>query len=498
MKKSVSISAIVIISGLVLYGCRNPGSVSLSVDKPNVLFISVDDLNDWSGCLGNYPHVSTPHIDGLATRGIIFKNAHCQAPICAPSRASVYTGINPHSTGIYYQLHDKEIRLSSGIAAEAVYLPDFFEKSGYKSFGVGKLFHDGDAAGVYDVYGGIFPEMGFGPKPDERIHYDPRWFSETRGTATDWGPLDMDDSEMSDYKIAEWAIEILDQDHEAPFFLSVGFIRPHVPWHVPLKWYEMFPVEEMILPPYRPDDLDDVPEISRRIHEMPAMPDTEWLIKENLWGSMIQSYLACMAFMDHQVGKVLRALEKSKYADNTVIVLWSDHGYHLGEKGRTCKHSLWYRSTHIPLIFAGPGISPGTSSDAQVGLIDMYPTLTELCGLEDNDANEGHSLVPLIRDPRLEWEHPVYTSYGYKNISIYREKYHYIHYSNGEAELYDLEQDPNEWENLANHPEFKEVIEEFDAQLPAENAAVSPYSIMRVNDYVDSLLSAYKAAGPLQ
>ncbi len=127
----------------------------------------MDDLNDWSGCLGNYPHVSTPHIDGLASRGIIFKNAHCQAPICAPSRASVYTGINPHSTGIYYQLHDKEIRLSSGIAAEAVYLPDFFEESGYKSFGVGKLFHDGDAAGVYDVYGGIFPEMGFGPKPDE-------------------------------------------------------------------------------------------------------------------------------------------------------------------------------------------------------------------------------------------------------------------------------------------------------------------------------------------
>ncbi len=177
-----------------------------------------------------------------------------------------------------------------------------------------------------------------------------------------------------------------------------------------------FPVEEMVLPPYRPDDLDDVPEISKRIHEMPAMPNTEWLIEENQWRSMIQSYLACMAFMDDQVGKVLRALEKSKYAENTVVVLWSDHGYHLGEKGRTCKHSLWYRSTHVPLIFAGPGISPGTSSDAQVGLIDMYPTLTELCGLEDNDANEGHSLVPLIRNPRLEWEHPVYTSYGYRTF----------------------------------------------------------------------------------
>ena len=494
MNKTVIIIALAFIAGMVLYGCRNSGSESIIVEKPNVLFISVDDLNDWSGCMASFPHASTPNIDGLASRGIIFKNAHCQAPICAPSRASVYTGINPHSTGIYYQLHDKEIRMTGGIAAEAVYLPDFFEESGYKSFGVGKLFHDGDAAGVYDVYGGIFPEMGFGPKPDERMNYDPRWFSETRGTATDWGPLDMDDSEMSDYKIAEWASEILDREHEAPFFLSVGFIRPHVPWHVPGKWFEMFPLEDIVLPPYRPDDLDDVPEISKRIHEMPAMPNTGWLIEEKQWRPMIQSYLACMAFMDDQVGKVLHALENSKYAENTVVVLWSDHGYHLGEKGRTCKHSLWQRSTHVPLIFAGPGIPRGKSCNAQVGLIDMYPTLTALCGIEENKANEGHSLLPLIRNPRLEWDYPVYTSYGYQNISIYLENFHYIHYSNGAAELYDLERDPNEWENLASHLEFKEVIEKFHKELPAENAAVSPYSVMRVNDYVDSLVSAHRAA----
>lgn len=494
INRSLSLCAICLITGILLPECKNPGSGSQIPDRPNVVFISVDDLNDWSGCLGNHPHVSTPHIDGLATRGILFRNAHCQAPICAPSRASVYTGMNPHSTGIYYQQHDREIRMSSTPAAEAVYLPDFFESFGYKSFGVGKLFHDGDAAGVYDVYGGVFPEMRFGPKPEERVHYDPRWFSETRGTATDWGPMDMDDSEMSDYKIAEWAVQVLGQDHQAPFFLSVGFIRPHVPWHVPSKWVEMFPLEEMVLPPYHPDDLDDVPEISRRIHEMPAMPHTEWLIKEELWESMIQSYLACMAFMDHQVGKVLHALEESKYAENTVVVLWSDHGYHLGEKGRTCKHSLWHRSTHVPLIFAGPGIPRDTFCNAQVGLIDMYPTLTEWCGLEENRANEGHSLAPLIRNPGMKWEHPVYTSYGYQNMSLYLGDYHYIHYLNGATELYDLDVDPNEWTNLANDPQYKRVIEEFEQALPSEYAAVSPYSVMRVNDYVDSILAVQISA----
>ena len=475
----------------MLLGCRNPGSNNPPSDQANILFISIDDLNDWSPCLENHPGVLTPNIDRLANKGMIFKNAHCQAPICAPSRASVYTGMHPHSTGIYFQQHDNEIKKSSGTAAGAVFLPDYFEAAGYKTFGVGKLLHDGDAAGIYEMYGGIFPQMKFGPKPDERVNYDPRWFTEIWGTATDWGPLDMHDSAMSDYKIAEWAEEILNQEHASPFFLSAGFIRPHVPWHVPQKWFDMFPLEEIVLPPYLPHDLDDVPEISKRIHEMPAMPATEWLINENKWKPMIQSYLACMAFVDHQVGKVLDALENSKHADNTIVVLWSDHGYHLGEKNRTCKHSLWNRSTHVPLIFAGPGIEPGSSCDAQAGLIDIYPTLVELCGLEQNPENEGHSLVPLIQDPYLQWDYPVYTSYGYQNISIYLNHLHYIHYSDGAAELYDLSQDPNEWTNLVNDPDYQESIDAFREHLPVAYEKPSPFSVMRANNYIDSLVASY-------
>lgn len=459
-----------------------------SPEKPNVLFISIDDLNDWSACLGNHPGVKTPNIDRLASKGILFSNAHCQAPICGPSRASIYTGMHPHSTGVYYQLHDTEIKKSSSKAESAIYMPDYFEKFGYKTLGVGKLFHNGDKNKVYETYGGIFPKMGFGPRPEERVNYNPKWFSKTRNTATDWAPMDMDDSEMSDYKIAEWAVDALEQDYEKPFFMAVGFIRPHVPWHVPQKWFDMFPVDEMVTPPFKADDMDDVPEFSRKLHEMPAMPKTEWLIKENQWKPMVQAYLACMAFMDHQIGKVLEALENSDYADNTIIVLWSDHGYHLGEKNRTCKHSLWNRSTHVPLIFSGPGIESGQKCNAPVGLIDMYPTLVDMCGLKANKANEGNSLTPLMEKPEKKWKYPAFTSYGYKNISMYIDGFHYIQYEDGSAELYEQKNDPNEWNNLANKEEYKTLISKFKKQLPKEYHGVSKYCKMNVNKFMDELL----------
>ncbi|WP_407984799.1 sulfatase [Pontiella sulfatireligans] len=444
------------------------------ISRPNILFISIDDLNDWSGCLGNHIGVKTPNIDRLAKNGMLFSNAHCQAPLCGPSRASVYTGMYPHSTGIYNQIHDEEIKKSGPIAANAVFLPDYFEAFGYKTLGVGKLFHKGDNAGAYDLYGGVFPEMGFGPNPKKRVNFDPKWFTDKANTSTDWAPLNMDDSEMSDYKIAEWAVDALKQDHEKPFLMAVGFIRPHVPWHVPQKWFNMFPVESIELPQYKADDLDDVPEYSRNLHAMPQMPKTEWLIKEKQWKPMLQGYLACMAFMDHQLGKVLDALENSSYADNTVVVLWSDHGYHLGEKNRVCKHSLWQRSTHVPLIFAGAGIVRGQRCGAQVGLIDMYPTLVELCGLEANAANQGNSLVPLLNNPSIKWNHPAFTSYGYKNISIYLDGFHFIHYADGSAELYDTDSDPNEWRNLAGSSAYASHIRMFKQRLPKESAVLSP------------------------
>ena len=483
---------IIVLTTFLCWGNAFANSKKKDRAKPNVLFISIDDLNDWSGCLGNHPGAKTPNIDRLAQQGIIFTNAHCQAPICAPSRASLYTGMHPHSTGIYYQLHDLEIKKSSKKAESAIFMPDYFEQSGYKTLGVGKLFHGGDKNGVYETYGGVFPKMGFGPKPKERVVYNPKWFSDTRSTATDWAPMDMDDSDMSDYKIAEWAVNALSDDHDKPFFMGVGFIRPHVPWHVPQKWFDMFPVEDMVEPPYKADDLDDVPEISRKLHEMPAMPKTEWLIKEGQWKPMVQAYLACMAFMDHQLGKVLDALENSKYAENTIVVLWSDHGYHLGEKNRTCKHSLWNRSTHIPLVFAGPTIESNQRTNAAVGLIDMYPTLVEMCGLPANKANEGHSLLSLIENPAKRWKHPAITSYGYMNTSLYMNDYHYIQYENGEGELYNRVDDPNEWKNIINLSSSKKIVKKMKKLLPVNYEQTSVYSRMKVNDFVDNKLETNK------
>ncbi len=447
--------------------------------KTNVLMICVDDLNDWSSCLGNHPKAKTPNIDLLASQGIIFKNAHCQAPICGPSRASILTGLHPHTTGIYYQVHDADIKKCNELTAGATFLPDYFEQNGYESLGVGKIFHQGDASGVFDKYGGVFPKMQFGPKPKERMNFNPKWFSDSLNTATDWGPIDMPDSEMSDYKIADWAVKELNQEREKPFFMAVGFVRPHVPWHVPQKWFDMFPVDEMVTPPYKADDLNDVPEASRILHDMPQMPKTEWLIKENKWKPMVQAYLASMAFMDHQLGKVLDALKNSPYADNTVVVLWSDHGYHLGEKNRTCKHSLWNRSTHVPLIFAGKSINASTSCNTQVGLIDVYPTLLDYCGLPKNNKNQGNNLMPLVREPNRNWDKPVLTSYGYKNISIYKQPYHYIQYADGSGELYDMKNDPNEWDNLAELSDFSQVKKDMQKLLPSSHAEPTKFVLKK-------------------
>ena len=486
---------------IILFSCKtkeNGGEINLEENtKPNILFISVDDLNDWSGFLKNFPNVKTPNIDKLAARGMAFTNAHCQAPICAPSRASLFTGLYPHTTGLYYQFTDKDLKVKNEAIENTQFLPDYLEDNGYKTLAVGKVFHSGDENGVFEEYGGVFPEMKFGPyfKNRERKNYNPKWFPNKRGgTVTDWAPMDLPDSTMTDYKIANWAVNQLDKKHDKPFFMAVGFVRPHVPWYVPKKWFDMFNDVDIKVPDYNPNDFDDIPEISKRLHEISAMPDTDWLIKENKWKDMVKSYLACMAFVDAQVGKVLDKLETSKYKDNTVIVLWSDHGYHLGEKDRTAKHSLWERATHIPLVFAGKGITPGTRTNNPVGLIDLYPTLLDVAGLAPNKENEGNSLLPLIKDVNVKWNHAALTSYGYKNTSLYKGDYHFIQYRDNSGELYNLKEDPNEWKNLFLDPKYSDLIADFRTQLPKKYAHLSPVNILNVNDYIDNELKEFGAA----
>ena len=450
--------------------------------QPNVLFIAIDDLNDWVGVLKGHPQAKTPNIDRLASQGMLFTNAHCQAPICGPSRASVLTGLYPSTSGNYLQLGEQDIKKSNATTAKAVFLPDYFENHGYKSMGVGKIVHNGDKVGAFDEYGGIFSK--YGPAPKKRIKYDPDWFPEKEGsTQTDWGAFPEQDSLMTDFQSAAWAVKKLQQQHEKPFFLGVGFIRPHVPWYVPKKWFDLFPLNDIVTPAYLPSDFDDIPEMGKRVAEAPMMPTTEWLIKKNQWKEVVQAYLACLAFVDEQVGKVLDALEASAHASNTIVVLWSDHGYHLGEKNRFAKQAIWERDTKTPLIIKAPGVKAGSVCKAPVQLVDIYPTLLALCNLPAYTMAEGHSIKPLLDNPSARWKHHAVTVYGIGNSSIRSERYRLIQYEDGSQELYDLLRDPNEWTNLAKDKKYTKTVASLGKSIPKTWAPASKHISYPFNSY---------------
>ena len=288
-------------------------------------------------------------------------------------------------------------------------------------------------------------KYGFGPHPEDEFVWD------SDKTNTDWGVYPEHDEDMIDYKSAMWAKDKLAEDHESPFFLTVGFIRPHAPWYAPQKWFDMHPPDTLTLPPYLDTDFDDIPEISRAIHEVPQMPTTEWAIETGEWPNIVQGYLASVSFVDHYVGEVLKALENSPYADNTIVVLWGDHGYHLGEKSRFAKHSLWEETSRVPLIFKIPGGVKGQVTGTAASLLDLYPTLIDLAGLPANADNEGESLKSLLDGSTQASGHVAITSYGCANHAIRDERYRYIHFADGSEELYDHQTDPNEWVNLAGN-----------------------------------------------
>lgn len=475
MRKYLSI--ILLLSISFLFSCKEE-----KVVPPNVLFIAVDDLNDWIGCMHGHPDTKTPNIDKLASQGVLFMNAHCQAPLCGPSRASLMTGLLPSTTGLYGMVEDNEIRESNAATKECIFLPDYFKQNGYKTMGVGKLFHKFAPDGVFDVSGGRSPG-GFGPKPLKRMKWEGKRGPDYGKTSTDWGAFPDTDEEMPDYRTAQWAIERLSKEHDKPFFLGVGFIRPHVPWHVPQKWFDLHIAEEMDTPPYLPGDLDDVPEIGWEVANLPMMPTTEWVIENNEWKNIVQAYLACVSFVDYYIGEVLKALEESPYADNTIIVLWSDHGYQLGEKNRFAKHALWEEATRAPLIFSVPGKNKSLVCNKPVGMIDIYPTLLELCGFEPNMQNEGHSLVKLIDNPDADWNYAAITTYGRNNHAIRDKNFRYIHYENGDEELYDHRDDDNEWHNLSQDVDYNDEKDRLKRYLPKINKPWAHTSRYDYNKY---------------
>ncbi len=433
--------------------------------KPNVLFIAIDDLNDWLGCYGGHPQALSPNIDRLAEEGVLFENAQCQAPICTPSRASILSGRYPSTSGLYFLSPNYR---EAETLTEMTTLPEYFMENGYRSYGVGKIFHTGDDPHSFHEYGGQLG--GFGPRPEEKISFPtghPLW---------DWGVYPDNDEDMPDYKGTQWAIEKLQEDHEEPFFLAVGYWRPHVPMYAPQKWFDMHPIEDIVLPPAWKEDLEDIPQYAIDLTYAGAAPRHQEVLDLGEWAHAVQSYLACVTFVDHYVGELLKALRDSPYADNTYIVLWSDHGFHLGEKLRWGKRSLWEESARAPLIIAGPDVVKGSRCTRPVGMIDLYPTLVDLCGLPSRNELEGKNLRPLLENPEAAWEQPSLTTFGPNNHSLRSERYRYISYSEGSEELYDHENDPLERTNLAGNPEYRTIIDEMRKWLPSINREPVPGS----------------------
>lgn len=445
-------------------------------ERPNVLMIFVDDLNDYIGAMG-HPNAITPHMDRLAQRGVLFTEAYCQAPICGPSRASLMLGLRPSTTGIYGQIEDKDIREASESTRYTPFLPEYFRQHGYYTMGVGKLFHEHVPDGLLDESGGR--RKGFGPKPDDGPF---KWNAE--GTSTDWGAFPAEDAAMPDVEAADWAAERLQRDYEKPFFLGVGFLRPHVPWYVPQKWFDRYEKDTIVTPPWRADDFDDIPAIARRIDELPMMPTTEWAIENNEWKNILHAYLACVTFVDEQVGKVLEALASGPHVGNTVVVLLSDHGYRLGEKGTFAKNCLWEEATQVPLLFSGPGIARDSVVDAPVELLDVYPTLLDITGLPANPLNEGQSLRDALEGRALEGEQVAVTTYGRGNHAIRTREFHYIQYEDGSEELYRLKDDPHAFVNLASSPAHAPTLAHLRTLVPERNRLWAPASNSSWPDYL--------------
>ena len=429
--------------------------------QSNVLFIAIDDLNDWVGFMGGHPQARTPHMDALAKQGRNFLNAHCAVPVCSASRASVMSGVAATTHGSY-ELGPRYEQLPA--LKERPTLQRYFKNHGYTTISGGKMLHhnfNGRLAGDIDRSLG----RKRSPRPRKPMSRPANWSG-----AWDWGAYPASDAEMADIQLAQNAAKALKEGFDKPFFMSVGFFRPHVPLFVPPKWFALYDADKIALPKIPKNDLDDLPKNFLRINDYAVAPTHAEVVSGGKQRSLTHAYLASVSFVDHCVGIVLDALKSSPHADNTLIVLWSDHGFHLGEKQHWAKRTLWEESTRVPLLIAGPGIRSGQPCKEPASLIDLYPTLVELCNLPKAKHLEGVSLVPQLRDPAKARRQPAITSSYFGNHSIRSRDWRLIVYENGAKELYDHRNDPDEFRNLANDPAHKATVDELTKWLP-KNAA---------------------------
>lgn len=532
MKKQVK-GMMFLLSFLMMFFCCTGYSEQQTETKPNILFIIADDLNDTVAGLGGYPSAKTPNIDRLVKQGVSFTNAHSNYPLCSPSRASMISGLYPSTTGCFGFEQAVEFR-DNPILKDSVTLIEHLAQNGYDVFGKGKILHH-QAEGEWDrknVTFGVRYDQG--PWPWNGVHPTKRLPHPSLPAALNWdaafGPLsnipeykpdnennipgykgwyiqgkpfkyvDDDDRDlMSDELSAQWAKSIIEEEHTKPFFLGVGFVKPHSPLYAPKKYFDMFPLEDIELPPYKENDLEDCAEILWKPTDKRAggaatiYGHEKFRIYKNagLWKKWIQAYLACVAYIDDQVGVVLDALEESPYKDNTIIILTSDHGFHMGEKDWIFKHTIWEEATRVPFIVVDPrNKNRGMECEQPISLVDIYPTVIDFCGLptEPNKKGngiplDGFSIKPLLDDPiNGIWEGPsvalialapnethlqesVVGAVNKQHYAVRSKRWRYVLCSNGEEELYDHKNDPQEWTNLASNTEYQGVKQELKKEL---------------------------------
>lgn len=426
--------------------------------KPNVLFIALDDLNHWVGYTGRNPQTRTPNIDRLSKMGVSFQYADCAAPLCNPSRAALMSGLRPSSTGCYQNGQNWKKFIPEGRGLTAT-----FKQAGYYVAGAGKIYHSST------FYRGEWDDYFANANADEDEHG--KGVEKMEGF-TEPVQHDLKDQDLADWHITDYCIEQLGKKHDRPFFLACGLHKPHLPWAVPRKYYEMFPVEGIQLPPHREDDLSDVPSAGVRM----AKPDGDhkMILESGRWKAAIQSYLATIAYTDMNVGRLLDAFEKSPQHDNTIIVFWGDHGWHLGEKSHWRKFALWEEAVRAPFIWVVPGVTKaGTVCERPVDFMSIYPTLCELAGIPVPKHVEGTSIQSLLTNPKTAWTTPTLCTFGYQNHTVRTAQWRYIRYADGSEELYDHVQDPYEWTNLAGKAELNSVRAELAGWLPKTNVRES-------------------------
>ncbi len=457
---------------LGVMACSNIKSdAQKKVNKPNVLFIAIDDMNDWTTLFDKDNPIKTPNLERLAQRGCFFTRAYCTTAACNPSRTSILTGLKPTTSGVYSNSQEwKEL------LPDVVILPQYFLQNGYATKGGGKIFHHGKTGDdrednpsfqeffklrLHAHYSGT-NHNGY-RKEDEGV--GPLW-----SPAYDWGEHDVE--KQTDEYTVEYVNKVMEEHPKnEPLFLAAGIFRPHLPFWSPSETFERHPLNETVQPPMPENDLDDVPPIGLEMaHTQPFFwtnstkkPDEDPGSLKNL----VRCYQASADFADQMVGRLIDQLDETGRAENTIIVLWADHGYHLGDKEACVKFTLWEKANRVPFIIVAPGITkPGSRCDKPVSLVDIYPTLLELANLPQKDDLDGLSLVPLLKNSNSEWERPAIMTMGRGNHAVRTERWRYIRYSDGTEELYDHSKDPWEWTNLATNPEYENIIAEHKKWLP--------------------------------